>query len=1385
MELPAIWPYVLGAVLLFALVLIVLLVMLLRKASKSSEFVDAEEMEEEEAPAAKEPREAGPIADVAGAFRKAAKYIDRAADGDRKNVPLFLLVGDQGARDSDLLANAGIDLTWGLPEEAGTALGEGRGFWVFDRGVVLDVAGDDADWDDVVAHLQRLRPKRPVDGVIVALSCSELLDAVGSEAKRTDLAARAGKTYRKLWDAQTRLGFRLPAYILVTGCEKVTGFRALASSLHEQSRRQIVGWSNPNGIETVYRGQWIDEAFETMARRLDDVTMEVFAEGTSEGDQLVRFTPSMMQLQNAVRMTLDSLFKSSAYHGSLIFRGLYFCGRETEPATEDMPPSGDVAFLAEVLDRKVFIEHRLAAPTARTVMARNRSVSIAKSMAAACLAVALVSLAWSAYKFRRENLILVPVLSGAAEAMETTMGREPSVQELSQNAINLLNGMAAIDFDRYDSLVVPASWFKPYQPSLEHAFSDAFHDIILRAIRADLKTKSRNLVPLDDPRLVPFTPETPAATGPLVAPSAIIPATMTSSIVPSSTVTVEAFPVGGGQAILPDQDRRDLLSSTTDDGGAPAWVDNRLTPIGTMPEFMALRTFIAQMKELDQQINGFNKLRETGDLRQVGRLVKYSWGIDLPESFFRKSHLYRHALLNAQYEPLRAKPDFQAATQRKLTRLANEFHDALFRRNPFGARLQRLSSTIQNVTWQPPSAGDTAPLQAVAEQLKRIDSDLSGPELEWAFKREFDLGPDYNAMLGDMNATSYLGIAASRQMRDATAARWGRFQQGLTWASSPLTKTILSVHEDRPEMHLSKESLLLQSALQTFLGQSFVASARRPGPLKTDLTEGYRLNWNTTSLEQAVAVAHAYDRFRSSTLLLFPPDVRVSIDQVARERALGDMLDSITRARLEEAVAYVESPSEREEQIRLDVARFNALVPQLETVLDVSSKLSPEAGRLIAASMSAEAYRVLRNIDGLLERDRPYSTLEDIAQWDGGVPPSPRVWGKSDEAELTSWLEATRGRIAFVAMNYARPPLAWLSKSQMANRPDMRDLITAWQAIVDDVRDHETKKPGNSIAVLEEYIGVRMAKVTANDCTAATLPTGFRGRSFFGLTAQDLSRRVRGRCLELAGRDATSRYAKLERYFNQRLAGRYPFSENLPKPSETEADPTDVRTFFRMFDENKAALIAPAAQGGLDADEAVLRKWVDDMSKVRVFFAPFLDAPKPELVPSLDLEATFRVLKQREVDGQQIAGWSLSVGDQTITNRHAAKKVRWTAGQPVRLALRWANDAPRVPVTTGQRATLAEERTVVWEYTNRWSLLTALADHPTRSEELPEYQDVLPVTMGFDLASKPVDGTQSDVTPARVFMRLALLAPGTNQPVDLPRFPVRAPRFEATKEAAR
>jgi type VI secretion system protein ImpL len=419
-------------------------------------------------------------------------------------------------------------------------------------------------------------------------------------------------------------------------------------------------------------------------------------------------------------------------------------------------------------------------------------------------------------------------------------------------------------------------------------------------------------------------------------------------------------------------------------------------------------------------------------------------------------------------------------------------------------------------------------------------------------------------------------------------------------------------------------------------------------------------------------------------------------------------------------------------------------------------------------------------VDSLVAIDQPYRARQlEFSDWDGIAPPAPRVWGARDAAELATYLDVTRARMAFLATNYAKPLLSWLTKVEGAMRPEMRPLVAKWQGIVDDLRDYETKRPGNSVAALEDFIANQMTKVSVVDCSAASLPSSFRpSGTFFAETVMSLSRDLRQRCTSLAGRDAITRYAELERQFNQRLAGRYPFSDRRPRAGELEADPADIRGFFKLFDEHRAVIAATAAQGGLDRGQDGARTFIAQMTDVRKFFASFLEAPKAELAPSLDLEATFRVLTTKEIEGDQIIGWTVAVGDSTITNRDANRKLRWTGGRPVALSLRWAQDAPRLPMTAPESGAVLRDRTMVWRYDGRWALLAALADHRVRAEDLPGYADLEPVTLAFDASTKPVAGTDSEAQPTRVFMRLALLAPGTTTPVDVPRFPSRAPRID-------
>ena len=65
----------------------------------------------------------------------------------------------------------------------------------------------------------------------------------------------------------------------------------------------------------------VDEAFTALVKRVEDVQMEVFACGTREADWLLRLPQSIASLAHPVKVCLDNLLKSTAYQGSLIFRG--------------------------------------------------------------------------------------------------------------------------------------------------------------------------------------------------------------------------------------------------------------------------------------------------------------------------------------------------------------------------------------------------------------------------------------------------------------------------------------------------------------------------------------------------------------------------------------------------------------------------------------------------------------------------------------------------------------------------------------------------------------------------------------------------------------------------------------------------------------------------------------------------------------------------------------------------------------------------------------------------------------------------------------------------------------------------------------------------------
>src|SRR4029077_11437661 len=100
-------------------------------------------------------------------------------------------------------------------------------WWLTDEAVLLDTAGryttDDVDtdraaWLGFLDLLKLYRPREPLHGVIVTLSVYDLLHWTDDE-----IARYATQVRERIGELQTRLGQRLPLYLLVTKSDLLAG----------------------------------------------------------------------------------------------------------------------------------------------------------------------------------------------------------------------------------------------------------------------------------------------------------------------------------------------------------------------------------------------------------------------------------------------------------------------------------------------------------------------------------------------------------------------------------------------------------------------------------------------------------------------------------------------------------------------------------------------------------------------------------------------------------------------------------------------------------------------------------------------------------------------------------------------------------------------------------------------------------------------------------------------------------------------------------------------------------------------------------------------------------------------------------------------------------
>ncbi|MBX3274289.1 MAG: type VI secretion system membrane subunit TssM [Sandaracinaceae bacterium] len=274
------------------------------------------------------------IAEMQAEFQKAISALKTSKKGGKKALyalPWYAIIGPPGCGKSTALRNSGLEFPY-LSASGGGVRGLGGtrncDWWMTSNGVILDTAGrwtsEDEDHDEWIGFLdliRRFRPKKPLNGMIAAVS----VDDVGG-AREDEVAALARRIRDRIDEVQGRLKMSLPVYVLFTKCDLIPGFVETFGDLPKQDRGQIWGFTRPLAKKTAPPREYFLEGFDKLVKVLTHRSVKRMGEDRkiSNRELIYAFPQQIEVLRGNMAEFCHALFSENVFRETPLLRGVYF-----------------------------------------------------------------------------------------------------------------------------------------------------------------------------------------------------------------------------------------------------------------------------------------------------------------------------------------------------------------------------------------------------------------------------------------------------------------------------------------------------------------------------------------------------------------------------------------------------------------------------------------------------------------------------------------------------------------------------------------------------------------------------------------------------------------------------------------------------------------------------------------------------------------------------------------------------------------------------------------------------------------------------------------------------------------------------------------------------
>ena len=348
------------------------------------------------------------------------------------DMPWYIIIGPPGSGKTTALVNSELkfplagDQQGGLQGFGGTRYCD---WWFAEEAILIDTAGryttqdsdqgaDSASWNAFLALLKRNRPKQPINGVILAFSVADLMNAGPEKIKLHADTVRA-----RLAEIHETLKVDFPVYVMFTKADLISGFREYFASFSASRRKKVWGatFQTENRKEQTFAN--VPSEYDLLVARLSDEVIDRLSEEPDGVNRIAIFgLPGQLALlKDEIAEFLKQVFEPTRYKTSAMLRGFYFTSGTQEGTPIDqvlgamgrsfggqdasglMSGKGKSFFLHDLLTKVIFGEQGWVSYD-RKVVRRSSVVRIAATSLMSMAAIGMLA-AWGYSYFNNRTLV--------------------------------------------------------------------------------------------------------------------------------------------------------------------------------------------------------------------------------------------------------------------------------------------------------------------------------------------------------------------------------------------------------------------------------------------------------------------------------------------------------------------------------------------------------------------------------------------------------------------------------------------------------------------------------------------------------------------------------------------------------------------------------------------------------------------------------------------------------------------------------------------------------------------------------------------------------------------------------------------------------------------